>query len=284
MTKYLPLYDGFDIPQVGVASFRYDSQEATRAYIELAFNRGIRLYEVSELYGNARLVIDTLHACLHSAGLQRSDVFIIVKAWPKNRKLGEITNACKFLLASSGLSYADVVCVHAPIDIENRSDQWAALEGLKEEQLVRSLGCADVNALQVTELVKNCAIMPSTVTCELSIFTQKKVLTEYLNDSSIIVISNEVNSKGMRKNHPVLSAITQEVYGPPSSSSSGESDMEMMNIRFLLTSGYVVLLDHRCAFDMAHLLEPLSAEVVRRLRSLDEDLCTQWTHEDPAED
>lgn len=279
MTKYLPLYDGFDIPQVGLASFRYDSQEATKNYIELAFSKGIRLFEVSELYGNARLVVDTLHACLNSAGLQRSDIFVIVKAWPKNRKLGEVSNACKFLLASSGLSYADVVCTHAPIDIENRSDQWAALEGLKEEQLARSLGCADVTALQVTELIKNCAVMPSTVTCELSIFSQKKVLTEYLNDSSIIAISNEANSKGMRRAHGGLCAIAEDVYGAVS-----DSAIELLNIRFLLTSGYVVLLSHRCNFDMGHVLEPLLPATMLRLQALDEDLCTQWSHEDPVED
>ena len=44
--------------------------------------------------------------------------------------------------------------VHAPIDIENRFDQWKALEQLKDDEFTRALGIVNISLIQLMTILK----------------------------------------------------------------------------------------------------------------------------------
>jgi len=44
--------------------------------------------------------------------------------------------------------------VHAPIDIENRFDQWKAMEQLQEDGLARALGIVNISLIQLMTILK----------------------------------------------------------------------------------------------------------------------------------
>ena len=44
--------------------------------------------------------------------------------------------------------------VHAPIDIENRFDQWKALENLKDDEFTRALGIVNISLIQLMTILK----------------------------------------------------------------------------------------------------------------------------------
>jgi 2,5-diketo-D-gluconate reductase A len=71
----LPLNDGYDIPSIGIASFRRDTNKAIHDLLYGNFSKGIRHYEISELYGNGNVIVDSLKAC----GAQRDDLYITLK-------------------------------------------------------------------------------------------------------------------------------------------------------------------------------------------------------------
>ena len=88
---------------------------------------------------------------------------IILQVWPKNRKPKHIIAACKETLQHIGLQQIDLLLLHAPIDVSNRTDQWRALETLKNEGIAKSIGVANMNITQLSELLKNCTIPPAVV-------------------------------------------------------------------------------------------------------------------------
>ena len=44
--------------------------------------------------------------------------------------------------------------VHAPIDIENRFDQWKALEQLQDDGFSRALGIVNISLIQLMTILK----------------------------------------------------------------------------------------------------------------------------------
>ena len=155
--KLLPLNDGFDMPQICLGAFQGLSVEATKARIKDFYALGVRHFEIAELFGNGHIICEALREVYSD----RSDVYITLKLWPKSKKPRDLVISCKETLRSLDLVYVDLVLTHAPIDVENRVDQWKALEELKDEDLVRSLGIANITAIALTDLLKNCRISPS---------------------------------------------------------------------------------------------------------------------------
>ena len=276
MSITLPLYDGNDIPQLGLASFRSDSLKDTKEIVTRAFQKGIRHYELCELYGNAHLIMEALNECLVSNNMTRDQLFITLKLWSKNKKLNDIILGCRNVLYYCGLSYVDLLCVHAPIDIENRSDQWAALEKLKEDGICKSLGAVDLTSVQLTDLLKNCVIIPSTFELEVSPFNPKAEQCEFLNDSSMVVIVNEGLAKNLRLSHTIFKEYNYWI------------NPEIIMIRWLVTKGYAVLLPPNNSvinqMDIGTLLQPLDQDAMNLYKNLDENLHTQWHAIEPETD
>jgi diketogulonate reductase-like aldo/keto reductase len=89
-------------------------------------------------------------------------VLIMLQIWPKDRTKDELVAAFKEAFAGMrGLGYVDLCMVHAPIDPVNRTDHWRALETLKAEGLVRSLGLAYMTHIQLGDLIKHCNVIPT---------------------------------------------------------------------------------------------------------------------------
>ncbi len=86
---------------------------------------------------------------------------MFLKIWPKQRTKDELVDAIKETLAAASLEFVDLLLIHAPIDIENRVDQWKALESVKLDKLARSIGLAYMTSIQLGDLIKHCTIIPA---------------------------------------------------------------------------------------------------------------------------
>jgi 2,5-diketo-D-gluconate reductase A len=157
---FLPLNDGVDIPQIGVVSFRNDSIDTTRELIINRVDAGFRHIEVSELFGNGHLILESV---VEEAEIPRENLFVTLKIWPNKRRKQELIDACKSTLASIGLEYVDLCIIHAPLAISKLIDQWRGLEFLKQEGYVKSIGVGKVTHTQLSDVIKNCSILPAVV-------------------------------------------------------------------------------------------------------------------------
>lgn len=156
-----PLVDGNDIPVLGLGAFRRDSEEATvevvRKFISLTAVQSMRHIEISELFGNGSIILNAINDC----GVQREDIFLTYKVWPKDRSGADIIESVADSLSLIQLSHFDLVLIHAPIDTKKKFDQWSALEVLKDQGLTKSIGVSCYSEMQLVELMKFCQIQPS---------------------------------------------------------------------------------------------------------------------------
>ena len=152
------LNDGNDIPQLGVVGYRMDSNEDTVQTVSQKLTHGIRHFEITELFGNGHVLVEGFFS---SGEFSRSAIYVTLKIWPKDRKHHELVNACRDTLNYVGLKYADLVLVHAPLEVGNRVDQWRALEELVQEEYARSIGITNITALQLADLLKSSNILPA---------------------------------------------------------------------------------------------------------------------------
>ena len=266
--KLIPLSDGNDMPSLGLAAFRRDNVDHVKQVIRNAWNNGIRHYVIAELFGNGHTIIETLN----ELGAKRDEYFITLKIWPKDRKPLDLTSAFKMTLAYIGLESVDLLLTHAPIDVENRAEQWVALEGLQEQGLCKSLGISNLTTFHLTDLLKNAMIVPSVFESEYSPFYQKTDLIDLAVDSSMNVMVQEFLSKGMRIKSPKLLNIIPLQYQ--------DIPIEQIMARWAITKGCSVMLPADIPslnVDSNIILEPLPTDLMNQFAELDEDLLTIWT-------
>ena len=201
----LPMADGHDVPQIFCAAFRLGSTEETKAHIHSMFAAGVRHFEIAELHGNGHTVCEALREAA-----TREEVFITLKVWPKSRNPTDVLETVNYLLQTFGLTYVDLLMMHAPIDVENKIEQFKALEEMKDTGVAKSIGIANLNAVLLQDLLKNCRVSPSVYEIEAHAFGQNDDMTEFCSDSSIVVMNNEPVAKGMRVDHPQLVKLAEE--------------------------------------------------------------------------
>lgn len=157
----LPLNDGYDIPQIGLISFRRDPEEKLRNLLLKNLDNGLRHVEICDLFGNGHIIIDILLE--GGAEIRRDKLYLTLKIWPKNRNRQNILDSFKEILISYNLEYFDLVLIHGPLDVTNRIEQYKAIEELKQEGLVRSIGLSNMTHTQLSNILKKCNICPSVI-------------------------------------------------------------------------------------------------------------------------
>lgn len=71
----VPLNDGADMPALGVVSFRRDSIKDLKDSLTTCIEKGLRSFEISELYGNGDAVVS--HVLAHD--IPREELYFTVK-------------------------------------------------------------------------------------------------------------------------------------------------------------------------------------------------------------
>lgn len=203
MASHMELIDGGPIPAIGLASFVCDSVDKTKQVIKDKLSLGIRYFEISELFCNGHVIRDALN----ESNIPRSDLYISLKVWPKKRSPEILFLSCKKVIEMMQLDYVDIIMVHAPIDVDNRFDQWKSLEHLKELGLTNSLGLSNISIAQLMTILKDYDKSPSVVEMEVHPFSQQRDMVEFCQGGQIVIISNLPLAKSMRLKNPTLKAI-----------------------------------------------------------------------------
>ncbi len=272
----LPMSDGFDIPQVYCAAFRLASTEETTAHVHRLYQSGVRHFEIAELHGNGHTICEALgEICM------REEVFITLKVWPKSRDPTDVLETVDFLLQSYNLTYVDLLMMHAPIDADNKIEQYKALEELKDKGMTKSIGIANLNAVLLQDLLKNCRIPPAVYETESHAFGQNDDIVEFCNDSSIVVMNNEPLCKGMRLQHKQLVELADSLNMSPARLMLLWTKTKSLCVGLPANNNQVIT--ELAGFDVgvaSYLAEDLSPKTMEEMCRFEEGLSCQWN---PAE-
>lgn len=268
----LPMNDGFDIPQFGIASFRNDSEDKTKSYILNRVDEGFQHFQLSDLFGNGPFIAD----CIFEGGAEsnREKIFFTVKIWPNFQTKSDIYQRCLEFIKYSGIEYIDLCIIHCPIDIVNRVEQWKALEQLKHEGYLKSIGIANMTHTQLGDLIRNCVVLPAVVEVEVTPFGQKQDIMEFCLDNNVIVLNNNCRAKDIYSHRHDLVSIAERVNLTP----------QQLLIKWSLTKGYCTLLPASEKHDYRALCEMLPKYIMDELDRLDEALTTSWEISDEIGD
>lgn len=151
--RHIQLPDGENIPKLGLGTWYMGEQksrlEREAAAVRYAMERGIRLIDTAEMYGNGGAE-EVVGAAIASAAIPREDIFIVSKVLPSNAHHDDAIRACERSLARLGTGYIDMYLLHwrgaAPF-----SETIEAFEELQSAGKIRHFGVSNFDTRDMEE-------------------------------------------------------------------------------------------------------------------------------------
>lgn len=256
------------IPQVGLGVWQSPqgapTQDAVRAAIEL----GYRHVDTARVYRNE----PDVGAAMRASGVPRNELFVTTKLWNDDQGYDSALQALDKSLERLGLDYVDLYLIHWPV-AGKRRDSWRALETAFAAGKARAIGVSNYLVPHLEELFTYAKVIPHANQIELSPFLQRRDTRALCAKHKIVVEAYSPLTRGERLEHPVVVKIAKAV---------GRTPAQVL-LRWGIQQNAVVLPKsvhrERIAENAAVFDFTLSAEHVRELDGLEENLATGW---DPA--
>lgn len=193
----LKLNSGFDMPQVGLGTWKSKPGEVAAA-VKVALDSGYRHIDCAAFYGNEAEIGGALADKLGDGDgkIARSDVFITSKLWNTEHAKDAVLPACQKTLKDLGLEYLDLYLIHWPFgmskvegekDLTPFTETWAAMEALVDAGLVRSIGLSNFNEAQIDEVLAMARIQPAVLQIEVHPFLNNGKLIEFAKGKGMAV-------------------------------------------------------------------------------------------------
>jgi 2,5-diketo-D-gluconate reductase A len=179
----IPLLDGNTLPQLGLGVYKVDNDLAA-PLVSHALNNGYRLIDTASMYENEVGVGQGIR----DSGVPREEVLVATKFWMDDLGFENTLKAFDKSLKLLGLDYLDLYLIHWPAPKRGLLyvDSWKAMEKLKNEGLIRSIGVCNFHTHHIDEILKVAEHKPVLNQIELHPWlTQDKVL-EYDTSHKII--------------------------------------------------------------------------------------------------
>ena len=267
---HMKMNDGYEIPVVGLGTWKSEPGNATYQAVLDSINAGYRHIDTARAYDNesdvGRAVKDT--------NVAREELFITTKLWNKDQGYDTALEACEKSLARLGCDYIDLYLIHWPLK-DKRNDSWKAFIELKEKGLCRSIGVSNFTIDHLKELEHKFGVVPAANQVEFHPYHYQKDLLDYCDSKNIIVEAYSPLVHAKRMDEERLVAISEEL---------GKTPAQIL-IRWAIQRGMVVLpksvnegriIENFAVFDF-----DISDSVMKRLDDLDERYVTCWDPHNP---
>lgn len=172
MTTFQKLYNGDNIPVLGLGTYRMKSVEELRPVVTEAIRSGYRLIDSATVYKNEEALGEILQEIFQdpSFGVEREDLFITSKLSPQDQGYEACYKAVNTSLSKFKLEYFDLYLIHwpgtskkkllDPVNRENRLGSYRALEQLYKEGKVKHIGVSNYTPQHLEQLLKACTVVP----------------------------------------------------------------------------------------------------------------------------
>lgn len=157
--KTIELNNKMVVPAVGFGTCKHSYNKPISDIILKAMEVGYRYFDTASFYETER----DLGIAIRDSGLKRTELLIATKLWYEELGYNNAKEACRRSLDRLGLEYVDIYLIHwpkAPNDKDWKQtliDTWKAMEELKAEGLIKSLGVSNFlpHHLEVIKDVSN---------------------------------------------------------------------------------------------------------------------------------
>ena len=201
------LSDGNSIPQLGLGVYKVENS-ITGPLVSQALQSGYRLIDTASMYQNEKGVGEGIS----NSGIPRSEIIVATKFWMDDLGYDKTLRAFDTSLQLLGLSYLDIYLIHWPAPKRGLLyvDSWKAMERLKNEGLVKSIGVCNFHTHHIDEILKVAEHPPVINQIELHpLLTQDKVLA-YDTKHSILTQAWSPLARGQILSNELIISIARD--------------------------------------------------------------------------
>ncbi|MEY4559146.1 MAG: hypothetical protein RLZ82_161 [Actinomycetota bacterium] len=198
------LQDGNTMPQLGLGVYKVDNDIAA-PLVTHALQNGYRLIDTASMYENevgvGQGIVDS--------GVPREEVLVATKFWMDDLGFENTLKAFDKSLKLLGLEYLDFYLIHWPAPKRGLLyvDSWKAMEKLKNEGLIRSIGVCNFHTHHIDEILKVAEHKPVINQIELHPWLTQEKLIAYDNANSIVTQAWSPLARGKILDEPMLEAM-----------------------------------------------------------------------------
>eukprot|EP01112_Ceratiomyxa_fruticulosa_P010709 TRINITY_DN2844_c0_g1_i1.p1 TRINITY_DN2844_c0_g1~~TRINITY_DN2844_c0_g1_i1.p1 ORF type:complete len:325 (-),score=45.77 TRINITY_DN2844_c0_g1_i1:215-1189(-) len=218
----LKLNNGVEIPQLGLGTWKATNPESVTRAVKFALQLGYNHLDCAMVYQNQR----EIGKAIESSGINRNRLFITSKLWNTDHRPERVRAACEQTLHELRLQHLDLYLIHWPFsfppDLNSLYptdpvtkkyltediplyETWEAMQELLEDGLVRSIGVSNFSETQITELEKECDIVPAVNQIEVHPLYTQESLTKFCKSKNIqITAYSPLGNPSIESSHNLL--------------------------------------------------------------------------------
>ena len=203
----IPLLDGNTMPQLGLGVYKVDNEIAA-PLVSHALTNGYRLIDTASMYENEVGVGQGIR----DSGVPREEVIVATKFWMDGLGFENTLNEFDKSLKLLKLDYLDLYLIHWPAPKRGLLyvDSWKAMEKLKNEGLIRSIGVCNFHTHHIDEILKVAEHKPVLNQVELHPWLTQENVLEYDTSHGIITQAWSPLARGKILEEPMLETLAKE--------------------------------------------------------------------------
>mmetsp|Transcript_25464 Transcript_25464/g.35082 ORF Transcript_25464/g.35082 Transcript_25464/m.35082 type:complete len:280 (-) Transcript_25464:113-952(-) len=263
----ITLNDGAEMPVIGLGV--YQAQEGAETYnaVKYALEAGYRHIDTAWIYGNH---ISVGHA-IRDSGIPREELFVTTKFFPKPKHgYDEAIAQMSLSLQQLQLDYVDLMLVHTPSMQGDRTMTWRALEQMKTEGKLRSIGVSNYGVPHLKHLLQLAVVPPAVNQCELNPYIVRKDLHDFCRANGIVMEAYSPLTKGEKLSDPKLVKLAKKY----------DKSTAQMLIKWCMQQGCVVIPKSVTKSRIIENFDVFNFEIneedLAEMSSFDEYLVTGW--------
>ncbi|WP_243725748.1 aldo/keto reductase [Actinomadura rubrisoli] len=169
------------MPQLGFGVFQVPDDEAESA-VATALENGYRSIDTASAYQNE----EGTGRALRGSGVPREELFVTTKLWNTEQGHDNALRAFDASLGRLGLDYLDLYLIHWPMPARGTYvETWRALEKLKADGRVRSIGVSNFTVETLQRLLDETDVVPVINQVELHPYFQQPGLRTFHREHGI---------------------------------------------------------------------------------------------------
>jgi len=198
---------GLDLPRLGLGVFQTPPGPVTRHAVGWALAAGYRLIDTAAMYGNEEDVGEAVRA----SGIPPEEVVVTTKLWFTDHGFVPAQAAARKSQAKLGLGPIDLYLIHWPRaeSPDARLASWRALEKLRRDGVVRTIGVSNYAVRHLEELRAGSELTPSVNQVEFHPYVYDPELLRYAEQHRIVVEAYSPLTRGRKLDEPTVAAIAR---------------------------------------------------------------------------
>ncbi len=194
-----------EVPQLGFGVFQIPPQD-TAEVVTQALHAGYRHIDTAAAYGNEAGVGEAIH----TAGLDRDEVFITTKCFNDDHGYDTAMRACKASLERLEMSYVDLYLIHWPVPAHDRFvETWKAFIDLQAAGLARAIGVSNFEAAHLDRIIAETGVTPAINQVELHPRFQQAGLRRRHAELGIVTEAWSPLAQGRVLDDPTITGIAE---------------------------------------------------------------------------